>query len=65
MKETGNQTTVDQVSNNIRPYYIWLNPIANVTLTAVYIISDVEYIASAHANETLLASEFISRCIAL
>ncbi len=65
MKETGNQTTTEQVSNNIRPYYVWLNSIAKTKLTAVFIISDIEYIASASASEILLSSAFKSRCIAL
>ena len=65
MKETGNQTTTKQVSNNIKPYYEWLNSIANIKLDGVFIISDTEYINSSSNDEILLSENFKKRCITL
>ncbi|MDP5291111.1 hypothetical protein Q9290_02205 [Oceanimonas sp. CHS3-5] len=65
MKETDNQTTVAQVSTNIRPYYRWLHSLGAKNLNRVFLISDAEYDNSADANEVLLSAEFIARCTAL
>jgi hypothetical protein len=65
MKETGNQTTVAQVSANIRPYYQWLHTLGATHLNRVLFISDVEYDNSANANEVLLSPQFMARCTAL
>lgn len=62
MKETGNQTTVAQVSTNIKPYYQWLHSLGVTQLHRVMFISDTEYDNSASANEVLLSTEFIARC---
>lgn len=62
MKETGNQTTVKQVSDNIRPYYEWLHNLGAIQLNRVLFISDTEYDESTNAQEELLSSEFIVRC---
>lgn len=65
MKETGNQTTVAQVSANIRPYYQWLHTLGATQMNRVLLISDVEYEDSANANEELLSAQFIVRCTVL
>jgi hypothetical protein len=65
MKETGNQTTVAQVSANIRPYYQWLHTLGATQLNRVLFISDTEYDNSAEANEVLLSTQFTERCTAL
>ncbi|WP_421295225.1 hypothetical protein [Aeromonas veronii] len=65
MKETGNQTTVAQVSANIRPYYQWLHTLGATHLNHVLFISDVEYENSANTNEVLLSPQFMARCTAL
>lgn len=62
MKETGNQTTVAQVSANIRPYYCWLRSLGVDQLRRVLLISDVEYELSNDAGEVLLSDQFIGRC---
>jgi hypothetical protein len=51
MKETRNQTTVTQISNNIRPYYEWLQNIVSVRLINTFLISDVSYEASVNSGE--------------
>jgi hypothetical protein len=65
MKETGNQTTVAQVSANVRPYYQWLRALGATQLNRVLFISDAEYDNSANANEVLLSSQFTARCTVL
>lgn len=65
MKETGNQTTVAQVSANIRPYHQWLHTLGATNLNRVLFISDTEYENSANANEVLLSTQFAARCTAL
>jgi hypothetical protein len=65
MKETGNQTTVAQVSANIRPYFQWLQTLGATQLKSVALISDTEYGISANANEVLLSPRFMSRCTLL
>lgn len=65
MKETGNQTTVAQVSANVRPYYQWLHTLGATRLNRVLFISDTEYDNSAEAKETLLSPQFTARCTAL
>ena len=65
MKETGNQTTVAQVSANIRPYFQWLHTLEAKQLHRVLLISDVEYDASANAGEEILSAQFTARCTAL
>lgn len=65
MKETGNQTTVTQVSANIRHYYHWLHTLGATQLNRVLLISDTEYDISANANEVLLSAQFTARCTAL
>lgn len=65
MKETGNQTTVAQISANIRPYYQWLHSLGATNLNHVFLISDTEYDNSAKANEVLLSAEFVARCTEL
>jgi len=65
MKETGNQTTVAQVSANIRPYYQWLYALGAKQLNSVLLISDTEYDKSNKANEVLLSQQFKKRCIKL
>lgn len=65
MKETGNQTTVAQVSANIRPYYQWLHTLGAIQLNRVLFISDTEYDNSASANEVLMSAQFTARCTAL
>lgn len=65
MKETGNQTTVAQVSANIRPYYEWLHTLGATLLKRVLFISDDEYKNSAIANEVLLSPNFMARCTTL
>jgi hypothetical protein len=65
MKETSNQTTVAQVSANIKPYYQWLHKLGATSLNRVLFISDVEYENSANANEVLLSPKFMARCTAL
>lgn len=65
MKETGSQTTVSQVSANIRTYYEWLHSLGATNLNRVFLISDTEYDHSANANEVILSDEFIARCTAL
>ncbi|KAF0189482.1 MAG: hypothetical protein FD168_737 [Desulfobulbaceae bacterium] len=65
MKETGNQTTVAQVSANIRPYFQWLHTLGAKQLHSVLLISDVEYDASAKAGEEILSAQFSARCTAL
>lgn len=65
MKETGNQTTVAQVSANIRPYYQWLHTLGATQLKRVLLISDNEYDESTNVNEVLLSTQFTARCTAL
>lgn len=65
MKETGNQTTVAQVSANIKPYYQWLRTLGVTQLNRVLLISDAEYDNSANANEELLSAQFTARCTTL
>ena len=65
MKETGNQTTVAQVSANIRPYYQWLHTLGATQLNRILLISDKEYDESTNANEVLLSEQFTARCTAL
>ncbi len=65
MKETGNQTTVAQVSANIRPYYQWLHNLGATQLHCVLFISDTEYDESTNAEEVLLSTQFIARCTTL
>lgn len=65
MKETGNQTTVAQVSRNIRPYFEWLCSLGSTYLNRVLMISDIEYENSARAGETLLSDIFLQRCTQL
>lgn len=65
MKETGNQTTVAQISANIKPYYQWLHTLGATQLNRVLFISDAEYDNSANANEVLLSAQFIARCTSL
>ncbi len=65
MKETGNQTTVAQVSSNIRPYFQWLNSLGATQLNRVLFISDIDYNRSSAANELLLSPQFIDRCTEL
>jgi len=65
MKETGNQTTVAQVTTNIRPYFQWLNSLGAIYLNKVFLLSDVEYDNSTSAGEVLLSQPFLSRCTAL
>lgn len=62
MKETGNQVTVEQISNNIRPYVNWLNSLGATYLTQVIFISDTEYDKSISNNEKILSNNFMSRC---
>lgn len=65
MKETGNQTTVAQVSANIRPYFQWLHALGATQLNRVLFISDTEYDHSTNANEVLLSTQFTARCTVL
>ena len=65
MKETGNQTTVAQVSANIRPYFQWLTLLGATHLNRVLLLSDVAYDNSTAAGEALLSQPFISRCTPL
>ena len=65
MKETGNQTTVAQVSSNIEPYFRWLYNLGAVKLNRVCFISHPAYIQSAENNETILSNEFMERCVVL
>ena len=65
MKETGNQTTVAQVSRNIRPYFEWLRSLAATNLSRVLLLSDDDYDASAASGEELLSQPFLNRCTAL
>jgi hypothetical protein len=65
MKETGNQTTVAQVSANIRPYFQWLGELGAMQLNSVLLISDTEYDTSARVDEVLLSPQFMARCTVL
>jgi hypothetical protein len=65
MKETDNQTTVAQVSANIRPYFQWLSTLGATQLNSVLLISDTEYDESARVDEVLLSSQFMTRCTVL
>lgn len=65
MKETGNQTTVAQVSNNIRPYFQWLVALGATNLARVLMLSDEEYDESGIAGEVLLTPPFLARCTPL
>ena len=65
MKETGNQTTVAQVSANIRPYFRWLLTLGAKQLHRVLLISDVGYDASANEGEEILSAQFSARCTEL
>ena len=65
MKETGNQTTVKQISDNIRAYFQWLHSLGATNLQCVYLISDKDYVTSAKSNEEILSAAFIKRCTAL
>jgi hypothetical protein len=65
MKETGNQTTVKQIADNIRPYFQWVTSLGAICLNKVFLLSDVAYDNSASAGEMLLSQPFLSRCTAL
>lgn len=65
MKETGNQTTIGQVSANIRPHFEWLVKLGAKQLQRIIFISDNAYIASANNDEAILSAAFISRCVVL
>jgi hypothetical protein len=65
MKQTGNQTTVPQVSANIRPYYEWIKSLGSSHLREVLMLSDEEYLLSVNANEKILSKPFRQRCVQL
>jgi len=65
MKETGTQTTVKQISSNIKPYFDWLYKLGSTQLNRVCFISHPAYKDSANNNEILLSKDFLERCIIL
>lgn len=65
MKETGNQTTVNQISSNLKPYFDWLYQLGATQLNRVCFISHPAYEESANNNEILLSEEFLDRCVVL
>ena len=65
MKETGNQTTVAQVSANIRPYFQWLHSLGATQLDRVLFISDINYEVSANSGEEILSHQFVMKCTEL
>ncbi|CAH7453481.1 conserved hypothetical protein [Vibrio chagasii] len=62
MKETGNQTTVEQVANNLRPYYVWLQGMVTTKLKDTFLVSDDAYVKSNECGERILSTEFQARC---
>ncbi|MBE4032475.1 hypothetical protein J4H25_20030 [Vibrio alginolyticus] len=62
MKETGNQTTVEQVANNLRPYYVWLQGVVKTKLKGTFLVSDDAYVKSKECGERILSTEFKARC---
>lgn len=62
MKETGNQTTVEQVANNLRPYYVWLQGVVTTKLKGTFLVSDDAYVKSKECGERILSTEFQARC---
>ncbi|AXX59667.1 hypothetical protein ABRZ83_22485 [Vibrio vulnificus] len=62
MKETGNQTTVEQVANNLRPYYVWLQGVVKTKLKGTFLVSDDAYVKSKECGERILSTEFQARC---
>lgn len=65
MKETGNQTTVNQISSNLKPYFDWLHQLGATQLNRVCFISHPVYEESANNDEELLSKEFLERCVVL
>jgi hypothetical protein len=65
MKESGNQTTISQISTHLKEYYLWLKKLGASYLNNVLIMTDDEYAESVDKQELLGSKEFTTRCISL
>jgi len=60
-------TTVEQIAGNLRPYVKWLKERAGgqMSLKQILLIEDRKYLDSIRAGEELCSDKFINRCIVL
>ncbi|MGD9638717.1 MAG: hypothetical protein AB7U85_06625 [Alphaproteobacteria bacterium] len=65
MKENGQQTNVEQISNHLKPYFEWLVSLGVKNLKKVLVISDEQYKKSATNKEKILSESFLKRCTIL